>query len=464
MNDQTARMRIQNLLDEGSFVEIGSLVTARATNFNLQEKTAPSDGVITGYGTLNERLVYIYSQDSSVLNGTMGEMHAKKIQSLYAMAMKMKAPIIGFIDSAGLRLEEAVDALEAFGQLYFCQVQASGVIPQITAIFGACGGGMAVVPSLTDFTFMEETKGKLFVNAPHTLVNATYDEDLSSANFQSKVIGSVDGVGSEEEILTKIAQLIEVLPSNNEETREVECMDDLNRLCEDYEAGMDNSYLVSQIADNYEFLELKEAHAKDMGVGFMRLNGNTVGVVFNKKEVLTSKGCLKAAKFVNLCDAFNIPILTLTNVTSYQANKHQERKLPDAIAALTKNLANATVPKINVITGSAIGSSAVVMNSKAIGADLVMAYETSKVGLMDAKSAVRIMYADEIKASTDAVSLINEKAKIYEEECSSALAAAKRGYVDMIIEPKETRKHVIAAFEMLYTKQIDSPERKHMSV
>lgn len=463
MNNSSAGMRIKSLLDEGSFVEIGNLVTARNTDFNLQEKKAPSDGVITGYGTLNERLVYIYSQDASVLGGTMGEMHAKKIQNLYAMAMKMGAPIIGFIDCAGLRLQEALDALDAFGGLYLSQVKASGVIPQITAIFGTCGGGMAVVPALSDFTFME-VDSKLFVNAPHTLLDASYDESLASAAYQNEVIGLVDGIGTQEEILEKIAQLVEVLPSNNKETREVDCEDDLNRKC-DFTNGMkDAHYVISVIADNNEFLELKPDHAKDMVVGFMRVNGNTVGVIANAQDDLTSKGCLKAARFIKFCDAFNISVLSLTDVKGYKANKHQERKLAKAMAQLTKNFAMATVPKVNVIVGSAWGSAGVIMNSKSIGADLVMAWSGADIGLMDATSAVKIMYADEIKESDKAKDLIEKAAKEYKEAQSSAVAAAKRGYVDMIIEPEDTRKHVIAAFEMLYTKQVELQDKKHESV
>jgi acetyl-CoA carboxylase carboxyltransferase component len=469
MRDSAASIRIQSLLDAGSFVEIGALVTARDTNFNLQAKKAPSDGVITGYGTLNHRLVYVYSQDATILGGTMGEMHAKKIQNLYSMAMRMGAPIIGLIDCAGLRLQEAVDALEAFGGLYLCQVKASGVISQITAIFGTCGGGMAVVPSLTDFTFMEAEKSQLFVNAPHTLADAKYDENLASATYQSEVVGLVDGIGTQDEILEKIAQLVEVLPSNNKETREVDCLDDLNRLCDDFASGIgDSNYLLSVIADNEEFLELKPNHAKEMVIGLMRINGNTVGAIANRSEIyteegseklsnegrLTSKGCMKAARFVKFCDAFNIPILTLTDAKGCQADKHQERNLSKSMAELIKSFASATVPKVNVVTGSAWGTAGIVMNSKSIGADLVMAWPEASIGLMDAKSAVKIMYAEEIKASEDANTLIAEKTAIYEAEQSSAIAAAKRGYVDMIIKPQDTRKHVIAAFEMLYTKMV----------
>ena len=233
--ENSASRRIATLLDEGSFVEIGGAVTARSTTFNLQEKAAPSDGVITGYGVIDGNLVYVYSQDASVLNGTVGEMHAKKITRLYDLAMKTGAPVIGLVDCAGIRLQEATDALEAFGQIYLKQTLASGVIPQITAIFGTCGGGLSIVPALTDFTFMEAKNGKLFTNTPNAIPGNDISKcDTSSAAFQSETTGLVDGTGSEEDILADIRSLVCMLPCNNEEDSSYEeCNDDLNRVCAD---------------------------------------------------------------------------------------------------------------------------------------------------------------------------------------------------------------------------------------
>ena len=248
-----ASQRINALLDENSFVEIGALVTARATDFNLKQTETPSDGVITGYGVIDGNLVYVYSQDASVLNGTIGEMHAKKIVGLYDLAMKMGAPVIGLIDSAGLRLQEATDALNGFGEIYKKQVDASGVIPQITAIFGTCGGGLAVVPTLTDFTFMEEKKAKLFVNSPNAIDGNEISRcDTSSAAFQSEEAGIVDVTAAEADILAQIRELVSMLPANNEDnTAFEECADDLNRVCEGLEncAG-DTAIALSQISDN----------------------------------------------------------------------------------------------------------------------------------------------------------------------------------------------------------------------
>lgn len=470
-----ASKRINSLLDENSFVEIGGYVTARNTDFNLSEKETPADGVVTGYGVIDGSLVYVYSQDASVLNGSIGEMHAKKIANLYDLAMKTGAPIIGLLDCAGLRLQEATDALNAFGEIYTKQVMASGVIPQITGIFGTCGGGLAVVPALTDFTFMEDTKGRLFVNSPNALEGNEISKcDTSSAAYQSEHAGLVDVVGSEEEILGQMRTLISMLPSNFEDNSSyIECADDLNRVCPELENCVgDTSIAISQIADNQEFFEVKAAYAKDMVTGFIRLNGATVGCVANRSEVyneegektetfenvLSARGCKKAAEFVKFCDAFEIPVLTLTNVKGYKATKCSESNMARNAAELTNAFISATVPKVNIVIGEAFGSAYLTMNSKSTGADMVFAWPNAQIGMMDAKLAAKIMYADADAAT------INEKAAEYAMLQSSALSAAKRGYVDTIIEAEDTRKYVIGAFEMLFTKREDRPSKKHGTV
>ena len=438
-----ASLRIANLLDEGSFVEIGGQVTARATDFNMQEKKAPTDGVITGYGVIDGNLVYVYSQDASVLNGTIGEMHAKKIANIYDMAMKMGAPVIGLIDCAGLRLQEATDALNAFGSFYYKQAMASGVIPQITAVFGNCGGGLAAAAALSDFTFMAEN-------------------------------GIVDGVGSEEEILGEIRSLVAILPANNEDNDAYdECTDDLNRVCTDLEnAAEDAALALSMISDNGVFIETKKAYAKDMVTGFIRLNGMTVGAVANRSKLydeegntaeefdgtLSAMGCKKAAAFVKFCDALGIPVLTLTNVKGLKATACSEKNLAREMAALTYAFADATVPKVNVITGKAFGSAYVTMNSKAIGADMVYAWPEAEIGMMAADMAAKIMYTD---ADADTLKAKTEEYKALQ---SSPLSAAGRGYVDTIIEPADTRKYVIGAFEMLFTKREERPSKKHGTI
>lgn len=470
-----ASTRITSLLDANSFVEIGQSVTARSTDFNMAENKAPSDGVITGYGVINDNLVYVYSQDASVLNGTVGEMHAKKICALYDLAMKMGAPVIGLIDCAGLRLQEATDALEAFGNIYLKQTLASGVIPQITGIFGTCGGGMAVIPALTDFTFMEEKKAKMFVNTPNALEgNYVSKCDTSTAKFQSEETGLIDGTGAEDEILGQIRELVSLLPSNYESNDAYEeCTDDLNRLCDDIEncAG-DTAIALSRIADDGNFFETKKAYGRDVVTGFLRLNGATVGAVANRSEIydedgnkavefdgsLSSRGARKAAGFVKFCDAFSIPVLTLTNVTGFKANLCNEKMMAKSVGEMVHAFASATVPKVNVIIGKAFGNAYVAMNSKAVGADMVFAWENAEIGMMDASLAAKIMYA-----GSDAAT-INEKAAQYKELQSSVKSAAARGYVDTIITPADTRKYVIGAFEMLFTKKAELPSKKHGTV
>ena len=472
--ENAAGRRIAAMLDAGSFVEIGGAVTARNTDFNMQEKETPADGVITGYGVIDGNLVYVYSQDVSLLNGAIGEMHAKKIARIYDMAMKMGAPVIGLIDCAGLRLQEATDALEAFGGLYLKQSMASGVIPQITAIFGMCGGGLSLIPALADFTFMEE-KGRLFVNSPNAIAGNRIEKcDTASAAFQSKEVGLVDGVKTEDEILEDIRTLICMLPCNNEEDASYdECNDDLNRVCEGIEDAFEDAAIaLSQISDDQIFFETKKDFAQDMVTGFIRLNGMTVGAVANRSVVyneegeiaaqfdgsLSADGANKAAEFVGFCDAFNIPVLSLTNVSGFAASEYDEKHLAKAAAKLTYAFANATVPKVNVVTGKAFGSAYVAMNSKSTGADMVYAWETSEIGMMDAALAAKIMYAD---ADAD---VIKVKATEYKELQSSPYAAARRGYVDTIIAPADTRKYVIGAFEMLFTKREDRPMKKHGTV
>ena len=470
-----ASKRIMSLLDEGSFVEIGGAITARTTDFNMQQKETPADGVITGYGVIDGNLVYVYSQDASVLKGAIGEMHAKKIANIYDMAMKMGAPVIGFVDCAGLRLQEATDALNAFGSVYYKQAMASGVIPQITAVFGKCGGGLAVASAMTDFTFMEGKDGKLFLNSPNAIEGNEISKcDTSSAEFQSSKSGLIDVVGTEAEIMAEIRALVSILPANNEDDASYdECLDDLNRACAGIENAVEDTAIVAaMISDNNVFFETKRAYAKDMVTGFVRLNGMTVGVVANRSKVydaegnvaeefdgtLTPAGCKKAADFVEFCDAFNIPVVSFTNVTGFKACTCAEKNLARETAKLTYAFANATVPKVNVVIGKAYGSAYVTMNSKAIGADMVYAWPTSEIGMMDANLAAKIMYAEEDAAT------IKEKAAEYKELQSSPMAAARRGYVDTIIAPADTRKYLIGAFEMLFTKREEIPAKKQGTI
>ena len=476
----SASSRIASLLDENSFVEVGAYITARSTDFNMTANKAPSDGVITGYGVIDDKLVYVYSQDASVLGGSMGEMHAKKICSIYSMAMKMGAPVIGLVDCAGLRLQEATDALDGFGKLYLSQAMASGVIPQIMAVFGTCGGGMAVAAGMADFIFMEEKSAQLFVNAPNALEgNYKAKCDTAAAAFQSKESGIVDFTGDEASILSQIRTLVSILPANNEEDlSEEDCQDDLNRMCSGIEglAG-DPIQVLSMISDNHFVMEVKKDYESSMVTAFIRLNGVTVGCVANRTEryedgkkadefeaALSGKGCDKAVELISFCDAFSIPLLTLTNVNGYKAKMCSERRIARAAARLTYAYADATVPKVTVVTGKALGSAGLTMGSKSLGTDLVYAWPNAVIGTMEPEAAVKIMYAKEIEASDDAVALISEKTAEYTKTQSGAVAAARRGYADDIIKAEETRQRLAAAFDMLYTKSEDRPSKKHGTV
>lgn len=474
-NSSQAGKRIASLLDDNSFVEIGAAITARSTDFNMEPKEAVADGVVTGYGQIDGNLVYVYSQDASVLGGSIGEMHAKKIINLYNLALKVGAPVIGLIDSAGLRLNEATDGLAAFGKIYKAQSLASGVIPQITAVFGKCGGGLALFTSLTDFTFMEEKNAKLFVNSPNALAGNVEDKnDTSAAAFQADEAGNVDVVASEADIYAQIRSLVSILPSNNEEGgAEDDCTDDLNRAVADIAGGAaDTTVALSMIADDNAYVEVKAGYGKNITTGFIKLNGVTVGCVANRcasydengekvwegDTVITPAAAAKAADFVNFCDAFDIPVLTLTNVTGFGACVECEKNVARAAGKLTYAFANANVPKVNVIVGKAFGSAAVVMNSKALGADITIAWDNASIGMMDAKLAAKVI------CDGKGADAIDAKAKEYAELQNSVESAARRGFVDQVIAPVDTRKYVIGAFDMLYTKREDRPAKKHGTV
>lgn len=463
--------RIAALLDDASFVEVGAYVTARSTDFNLQSGDTAKDGVITGYGTVEGRLVYVYSQDNTVLGGAIGEMHAKKISKIYDMAIKVGAPVVGLIDCAGLRLQEATDALNAFGEVYLKQTLASGVVPQLTAVFGTCGGGTALIPTLTDFTFMTKDGSKLFVNSPNAL-DGNYAEklDTASAAYLSENTSLVDAVyESDAELLAGLRSLLSMLPSDNGGAAGAECTDDLNRIIPNLEAfKVDARAVLQNIADNNNFFEIKKDYAKDMVIGLMKLNGQTVGVVANQAKdggnLLTTGGAYIAADFVRFCDAFELPVLTLVNVKGFAATVSNERTIADAAAKLTYAFANATVPKVTVVMGDAFGTAYSVMNSKAIGADMVYAWPQAKIGTMEPEMAVKIMYEKELAEAKDQKAKLSELVKEYTALMSGAASAAKRGYIDDIIEPDATRKRVIAAFDMLYTKNEIRPYKKQGAV
>ena len=453
----SAIRRLESLLDEDSFVELGSLVTARVTDFNLNPKTAESDGVVTGHGLIDERLVFVYCQDSSVLNGTIGEMHAKKILNVYEKAMKMGAPVIGLIDCGGVRLQEGFDATEAIGEVVAKACEASGMIPQIVGVLGNCGGGLAVLPALADFAFMSDS-AKLFVNSPDAIKGNYADKlDTASAKFQFEA-GNVDAIGSEEDVFDKIRQMVSILPSSSLDGIFVEeCLDDLNRASSDLESKRDKvAEIAAEISDSKIFVETKSGWAKDMVTGFIMLNGQTIGVVGNQVgehgDVLTFNGTRKAALFVKFCDAYEIPVLTLTNVDAYIACECAEKNLPRALAHLSVAFTSASVPKINLITKKANGSAYLFMNSKALGADLVYAFPDVEMSVMDPALAGGILAGDGMDAS--------EAGREFEEKATGLSNAARRGLVDKVVNFGDARKYLIAGFDMLFEKS-EGNYKKH---
>ena len=449
MSITKARERIDNLLDDNSFVEIGALVTARSTDFNVNETDTPSDGVVTGYGLIDGRLVFVYSQDPDVLGGSVGEMHAKKIINIYEKAIDMGAPIIGLIDSSGFRVQESVDALEAFGQIYFMQANAYGIIPQISVVLGECGGALSVLAKMSDFTFMEEKEAKLYVNSPNT-INDNKTVDSASADYQSE-IGNVDIVCSADEIFEDVRKFVSVMPSNSSVPAiDEDISDDLNR-----EVAMAESLIVPidvatcdpitalrDLSDDHFVIETRADFSKDVATAFIKLNGATIGVIANKEKKFTTDGLKKASEFVITCDSLGIPILTITNNAGFDTTFETEKDGVTEIANLTVAFANATVPKVNLIVGDATGTGYMVMNPKALGADIVYAWPEAKVSVMDSKRASEVMYGDASKAPE------------YDKLQGDINKVASRGYIDSIINPVDTRKYLIGAFEMLYTKEI----------
>lgn len=437
-----AQARINALLDDNSFVELQSLVTSRNTDFNLDAKKEPSDGVIIGHGLVDGTLVFVFSQNADVLGGTIGEMHAKKILSVYDMALKVGAPVIGFIDCGGVRLQESFDALEALGSVIERAADVKGVIPQLICVAGNCGGGLSVLPALADFTFMVDG-AKLFINSPDTISGNNSDKcDTSSATFQFEEAGTVDMHGSLAEVVSSMRQVISMIPNDI-----VEASDDLNRAAEGLESKLtDAAAVATELADNRQFVELKAGFAKEMVTGLIKLDGVTIGVVGNREvdgeAVLSAAGCEKAADFVDLCDMYEIPVLSITNVAAFKSCTCQEKRLPRALSQMTQRFVDASVPKINLITKQGYGTPYVLMNSKSLGADLVYAFDSTSVGAMEASKAAKIL-ADN---GTDAAAIEKDYAELQD----SALTAAAHGHIDRIVSMADARKYIIAGFEMFF--------------
>ncbi len=444
VSNTAAYERIQGILDEGSFVEIGALVKGRNAGDGI---SGAGDGVVTGYGTIDDRLVYVYSQDPSYLAGSLGEMHARKISSLYRMALNMGAPVIAIVDCAGVRMDEGNDSLYSFGRIFAHQAKLSGVVPQITLVYGACGGGMAVSAGMSDFVFMEKENGRMFVNSPDAVTgNYTEKCDTSSAAFCAGN-GSCDAYGTDEEIIKMVRDLVSMLPQNCEtDLSENVTEDDLNRSVSGIESLKTPYEKAAQISDNGVVFEVKREYAASAFTGFIRLNGRTIGVVANAKDELCWKACEKITSFLKYCDAFSIPVLTLADVRGFARSIENEKMAAAKAAELSFTYASLTVPTVTIVTGKAYGTAGIAMGSKSLGTDLAYAWTGSKMGLME-------------KEYMDKLTGINADKDVY-----SAQYNAERGYLDDIFAPEETRQKVAASFEMLYTKDVAVVPGKHGTV
>lgn len=479
----TARERLELLLDESTFNEIGGFVEHRSVNFDLDKQRIPGDGVITGFGNIHGRLVYVYAQDFTVLGGSLSETHAAKICRIMDLALKNGAPIIGLNDSGGARIQEGVVSLSGYSEIFFRNTRASGVVPQISLIMGPCAGGAVYSPALTDFVFMVEDTSYMFVTGPNVVKTVTHEEVTSEDLGGAKTHAEKSGVnhfvsGNDVECLKSVRALLTYMPQNAyEEAPKTSVFEFSTSKLETIEGVLpDNSGLpydcrkiIECLVDDASFLEVQEDYAKNIVVGFARLEGRTIGVVSNQPSelagVLDINASRKGARFVRFCDSFNIPILILEDVPGFLPGTDQEwNGIISHGAKLIYAFAEATVPRITIITRKAYGGAYCVMNSKSLGADLSYAWPTAEIAVMGAKGAAEIIFKREISQSENPQDKWLEKEAEYAETFANPYRAAERGIVDDVILPKETRNKLIQGFKMLEKKAENLPLKKHGNI
>ena len=478
----TARERIDLLMDKGSFREVDAFVQHRTYDFNLDKQKFIGDSVVTGWGTIEGRLVYVYSQDFTVLGGSLGEVHAEKICKIMDMAMKNGAPMIGLNDSGGARIQEGVVALAGYSDIFLRNTMASGVIPQISAIMGPCAGGAVYSPALTDFIFMARDTSYMFVTGPDVVKAVTHEEvtqeELGGASVHSEKSGVCHvAAESEADTLYLIRKMLGYLPQNNMEDPPFVAGDDPLRMDEglnalvpdDANKPYDIKEAIRMIMDNGQFFEIHENYAQNIVVGFARLGGHSVGIVANQPAVLAGvldiDASEKAARFVRFCDAFNIPIITFEDVPGFLPGTFQEHHgIIRSGAKLLFAYCEATVPKLTVVTRKAYGGAYCVMSSKHIRSDVNLAWPSAEIAVMGPDGAVNIIFRKELAEAKDPVARKAELVAEYREKFASPYVAAERGYIDDVIEPKETRPRLINALEMLGNKRDSSPAKKHGNI
>ena len=428
--------KVIELLDPGSFMEMGERVSARYTEFYHPDSVLESDGVVTGYGTINGSLVFVYAQDNEVMGGTFGEQHGRKIVDLYEHALKAKAPVIGLLDCAGFRIEEGLDGLYQFAKLYRKQTEASNRIPQIVAVIGQCGGGMSIAAQLADFIYIEKDKGSIFVNPQAVVSNAIGDNPFVEATD--------DGTFEWAEIVDNIRRVVDILPSSSDFMPELlEVSDeDLNRSCDGIEDCLgDARAMLAELSDDGSFIECRSDVDHSMITAFIRLGGMPVGVVacneYEGSKRLSAAGCNKAAKMIDLCTRFHIPLLTITDTDGYNTDSATEKFLPGAAERMVRALTASDVPKINLVTGSIVGSAYSMMNSKGLGADYVFMWEGANVSIVEPRQATEVIFG---KWSS-------ELEQQFRDTQSSAVALARHGFADKVIAPEDSRKYLIGALQ-----------------
>ena len=479
----TARERIDLLFDPGSFRELDMFVRHRCTDFDMPQTFIPGEGVITGHGTVNGRLVFAFSQDFTAVAGTLGEMHAKKICKVMDLAVKTGAPIVGFNDSGGARIQEGVDSLSGYGDIFYRNSCASGVIPQISAIMGPTAGGAVYSPAMTDWIFMTKKSSHMFITGP-AVIKATIGEEISFEDLGGAMVHNTkSGVAhfaceSDAHCIERIRELLTFLPSNNmEDPPLVDQGDDPHRtdpgldsiIPDDPRTYYDMKDVIHSVVDRGQIFEPHEHYAKNMIVCFARLNGRTVGIIANQPKFLA--GCLdvnasdKTTRFIRFCDAFNIPLVTLVDVPGYLPGSNQEwGGIIRHGAKLLWCYSEATVPKITLITRKDYGGAFLAMCGKPLGSDYVFAWPTAEIAVMGAEQAAEIVHRKEIQGAEDPAAKREEKVNEYRGHFSNPYIAASRGFVDAVILPNETRPHIISALEMLTTKRETRPAKKHGNI
>lgn len=478
----TARERLHFLLDENSFEEIGMLVIHRSTDFGMENEKYYGDGVVTGYGTINGKLVYVFSQDFTVFGGSLSETHAEKICKIMDLAMKNGAPLIGLNDSGGARIQEGVVSLGGYADIFYKNVQASGVIPQLSAIMGPCAGGAVYSPAITDFILMVQNTSYMFVTGPNVVKTVTHEvvssEELGGASTHATKSGvthfsctnELDAINHVKKLLSYMPQNCEEIPANLPYTPADETRAPLNTLLpENSNQPYDMREVISETVDADSFLEVHKEFAENIVVGFARLAGRSIGIVGNQPAylagVLDIHASTKAARFVRFCDSFNIPLLVFEDVPGFLPGTDQEwNGIISSGAKLLYAFSEATVPRITLITRKAYGGAYDVMNSKHIGADLNYAWPSAEIAVMGAKGAAEIIFKKEISSAENPEQKLMEKEQLYSDIFANPYRAAERGFVDEVIEPAQTRAKLIKAFKMLENKVVNNPRKKHGNI